>query len=202
MKIDKVVLRAVVSTLCAIAILLLCAFGVAALIYPSTMMKISYAVGNDVGAMKYAYRAYESTDEVYYVAFATEVAIGMDAPKDVEYYASKFVADGDKFERYCSEIDTKYGYDQGTYKRYVFGRLAVAKYELGKKDEAKTFAFQTLDNGFAENNAVVALLFTALQSSDLETANGIVDELKNLTVTDVEQSEYLSALILAFDKLD
>jgi hypothetical protein len=112
------------------------------------MMKISYAAGNDVGAMKYAYRAYESTDEVYYVAFATEVAVGMDKPEDVDYYGSKFVADDERFETYCLEIDAKYGYEQGTYERYVNGCLAVAKYELGKKDEAKAFAFGTLNGGF------------------------------------------------------
>jgi hypothetical protein len=201
MNIDKVVLRAIVSTLCAIAILCLCAFGVAALVYPSTMMKISYAVGNDVGAMKYAYRAYESTDEVYYVAFATEVAVGMDKPEDVDYYGSKFVADDERFETYCLEIDAKYGYEQGTYERYVNGCLAVAKYELGKKDEAKAFAFGTLNGGFKENNAVVALFFAAWQAGDIETVEGVVQDLRGLTVTDEADSNYLSSLLSAYDQL-
>ena len=201
MKIDKVVLRAIVSTLCAIAILCLCAFALAAWVYPSTMMKISYAVGNDAGAMKYAYRAYESTDEVYYVAFATEVAISMDEAEDVEYYATKFVADEERFSGYCAEIDKKHGYDEGTYERYVNGRLVVAKYELGKKSEAKDYAFQSLKGGFAENNAVVALLFTALQNNDGETVESIISSLRSLTVVDQAESNYLASLLSAYDQL-
>ncbi len=201
MKIDKVVLRAVVSTLCAIAILCLSAFALAVWIYPSTMMKISYAVGNDTGAMKYAYRAYESTDEVYYVAFATEVAISMDEPSDVEYYATQFVADEERFVNYCAEIDKKHGYDAGTYERYVNGRLVVAKYELGKKADAKEYAFKSLKGGFAENNAVVALLFTALQKNDIETVESIVASLRTLTVADQMESNYLASLLSAYDQL-
>lgn len=199
---DKIVLKSVISTLCAIAILCGVAFGLAAWLYPSTMMKISYAVGNDVGAMRYAYRAYEATDELYYVAFATEVAIGMDEPKDVEYYADKFVSESEKFDAYCAEIDKKNGYQDGQYKRYVCGRLVVAKYELGEVEEAKTYAFSTLNGGFAENNAVVALLFAALQKNDVNTVKGLVDDLKTLTVTGEKDVAYLNSLLAAFDKLE
>ncbi len=202
MKMDKIVLKSVVSTLCAMAILCGVAFGLAVWLYPSTMMRISYAVGNDVGAMKYAYRAYEATDELYYVAFATEVAIGMDEPEDVEYYAEKFVAESEKFDAYCAEIDRKNGYEKGRYKRYVCGRLVVAKYELGEVEEAKAYAFSTLGGGFAENNAVVALLFAARQKSDAVMVKRIVDELKTLTVTGEKDVAYLTSLLAAFDKLN
>jgi hypothetical protein len=202
MKMDKVVLNSIISTLCAIALLCGVAFGLAAWLYPSTMMKISYAVGDDVGAMKYAYRAYETTDELYYVAFATEVAIGMDEPEDVEYYAEKFIAESEKFDEYCAEIDRKHGYEEGKYKSYVCGRLTVAKYELGEIDEAKTYAFSTLNGGFSENNAVVALLFAARQNKDANTVKWIVDELKSLTVVGEKDTAYLNSLLAAFDKLN
>ena len=202
MKMDKVVINAVVSTLCAIALLCGLALGFAAWLYPSTMMKISYAVGNDVGAMKYAYRAYEATDEVYYVAFATEVAIGMDEPEEVKYYGEKFVAEAEIFQAYCAEIDQKNGYADGEYARYVVGRLVVAKYELGEVNEAKSYAFSTLKGGFAKNNAVVALLFAAIQNGDAVTANEIVAELKQTTVVGESDVNYLNSLLAAFDKLD
>ena len=201
-KIDKVILNSVVSTLLAIVLLAAIAFGLAAWLYPSTMMQISYEVGNDTGAMKYAYRAYERTDEVYYLAYATEVAIGMDDNEDIEYYAEKFVAD-ENFTAYCAEMDAKMQANgvSGSYRQYVYGKLVVAEYERGAKTDSKTHAKEAIGAGFAENNAMVALLLTAMEKGDVQTVGEVVTEMQNLQLPDGADKTYLSSLLSALEKL-
>jgi hypothetical protein len=159
------------------------------------MMTISYKGGNDKGAMRYAYRAYETTGELYFVGFATRVAIALDNFEDTDCYGSELVKDEANFETYCSEIDKKEGYEQGTYEIFVLGKIAVAKYELGKKAEAEEYAFNTLDGKFPENNAVVALWVTAVQNGDFETANAIVEKLRVLAVDNETDRAYLLAFL-------
>ena len=198
MQIDKVAWRAVVSTLCAIAVLCLCLFLVGAWAFPPTMMKISYETGNDKGAMKYAYRAYKTTGELHYLGFATRVAMGINDLDDVDYYGSALVA-SEGFEQYCLEIDEKEGYEDGTYELYISTKLVVVKYSLGEKDEAKEYAFNSLDGGFPQNNAVIALLFSAMQAGDTETESYIVNELRAMTVANEVEQRYLNNILEAYD---
>lgn len=198
-KLDKVIINSVISTLCAIAILCGIAFGLAVWLYPSTMMQISYEVGNDSGAMKYAYRSYERTGEVYYLAYATEVAIGIDDCEDIEYYAEKFVADED-FSAYCAEIDGKMTV-AGSYRQYIYGRLVVAEYDQGEKADAKTHAKEAIGDGFAENNAFVALLFAAMEKGDAATVSELVTEMRGIELADGGDKIYLQSLLEALEKL-
>lgn len=198
MQIDKVAWRAVISTLCAIAVLCLGLYLVGALAFPPTMMRISYETGNDKGAMKYAYRAYKTTGELHYLGFATRVAIGIDNLEDVDYYGS-VLASSDGFEQYCLEIDEKEGYADGTYELYISTKLVVVKYALGEKVEAKEYAFESLNGGFPQNNAVIALLFSAMQAEDTETESYIIGELRNMTVSNEAEQQYLNNILEAYD---
>lgn len=182
MRLDKVVLRTIVSTLCAIALLCGATFAVATWLYPSTMMKIAYELGDDPGAIRYAYRSYERTNELYYVVFAMEVSIGIDDYGEVEFYAERFVQD-DEFETYCAEVDGDRNYSAGTYAKYAYGQLVMAEYEQGKKQEAFDHATESLGGGFAENNAMIALLFTAMEHQDGGTVNAVVAKMQEISLT-------------------
>ena len=105
-KLDKIIVQSALSTLGGIALLCLIAFSIASLLFPSTMMQISYRLGNDSGAMKYANRAYKGTGDIYYIAYATEVAIGIDEYADIETYAQEFIAN-ENFSSYCEAVDEK-----------------------------------------------------------------------------------------------
>ena len=98
---DKVILKAVFSTL--MAIIVLCGVMTAALvfIYPSTMMGLAYDVGLDNASAWFAGRAYNQLDNVYYIAFATEVSIGTGDMEKIDEYGSKFILD-ESFGEYCS----------------------------------------------------------------------------------------------------
>lgn len=88
MRIDKVILKTVLSTL--LAIFVLCGVTVTALafLYPSTMMELSYNVGLDDASAWFAHRAYNQLDNVFYIGYATQVAIGRDDPEAIENTAT------------------------------------------------------------------------------------------------------------------
>lgn len=178
MGVDKVILRAFLSTLA--AIVLLFAFMLLALIgiYPSTMMEITYNLGMDSSSIKYAERAYKRSDDVYYIAYATEVAIGMDDHEKIESCGEKFIAD-EEFASYCEEKNGSLPDSVTmTYDQYVYGQVCVAKYEQDKKTEAVERAFELTGDAFPQNNAVVAVLYTAIGDRDETTVTLIEGKMK------------------------
>ena len=199
MRLDKVVFRAMLSTFCAMTILIVGAFIVASFIYPATMMQISYNIGNDRGCLRYARRAYDASGDVYYIAYATEVAIGMNDSEEIEDCASVFLAD-ESFDEYCQAWDTENAFNTEisglNYKQYIGGRLAVAKYDLGKSQEAVEIAFNMNTQSFEKNNAVVALLLTAVQKEGAkgETALLIKEKLGALDLPEGADESYLEYL--------
>ena len=170
---DKVVVRAILSTIAAIVVLF--GFMILSLIafYPSTLMHVTYDLGMDEASIKNARRAYERSDEVFYIAFATEVAIGSDDYSEIESCGERFLLD-DGFTGYCTERDRVYG-ESGAYERYIQSQVCMAKYRLGKKSDAVSKAFAFIGESFPKNNAVVAVLITAISASDSNS----VTEIKN-----------------------
>jgi hypothetical protein len=149
--------------------------------------------------MKYAYRAYETTGEVYFLGFATRVAINLDNYEDVEYYGTELLKDEEVFTQYCLDIDQKEDFENGTYEMYLAGKFAVAKYELGKKDEAQEYAFDSLEGAFPKNNAAMALLFAAMQNRDTETENAVINRIRTLTPVSEADRDYLRAFLESYD---
>ncbi|MBR2341629.1 MAG: hypothetical protein IKA72_04405 [Clostridia bacterium] len=200
MKIDKVIVRTIVNTLCAIAILIISALLFASFIFPSTMMGISYKLGNDSGAMKYAYTSYSRTKEVVYIAYATEVAFGVDSDEDIVYYGEQFVAD-ENFDDYCLQIDLQSETEQGAYRQYVYGRLVISEYSLNEKDKAFSYALDAIGDKFVKNNALVALLFESMVAGDGVTVDKVVSKMRELSSTlNGEDAVYLNSLLEAYDK--
>lgn len=200
MKLDKVIVRTIVNTLCAIAILCVSSVLFASLVFPSTMMGISYKLGNDSGAMKYAYTSYTRTNEVVYIAYATEVAFGVDDDEDIVRYGESFVAD-ENFSEYCAQVDLNSGTAQGAYRQYVYGRLVVSEYSLGEKDKAFSYAVEAIGDKFVKNNALVALLFEAMVSNDSVTVEKVILKMRSLgSALDGEDAIYLASLLEAYDK--
>ena len=57
------------------------------------------------------------------------------------------------------------------------------EYEQGKKQEAFDHATESLGGGFAENNAMIALLFTAMEHQDGGTVNAVVAKMQEISLT-------------------
>lgn len=213
MRIDKVILKAVLSTL--LAIIVLCGVMVTALVflYPSTLMEISYNVGMDSASAWFADCAYNQSDNIYYIGYATEVAIGAKNPdpEAIEKYGEKFIVD-EQFPKYCAEMDelSAEAGITGSYAQYIYGQVYTAKYRLGKKTEAVEAAFAVNRDSFPRNNAVAAVLFAALDDGsggDIDTMKLLLEGMQELKTQAAdfpdEDLDYLNALIkLTAERMD
>lgn len=173
MRVDKVILRAVFSTLAAIAALFLFLIFALCTIYPATMMQLTYDLGMDKLAIVNAKQAYKRTNDVYYAVFAMETAIGIDDNEQIDVCGSMLINDND-FLLYCEGRNEALSLDEtkGTYDQYVYGQVCVAKYNRGKKSDAVDKAFEWVGNDcFPQNNAIVAVLMTALIADDAATVD-------------------------------
>lgn len=198
MRVDKVIVRAALSTLAAILVLFAVMLLALTFIFPSTMMRITYDLGMDGASVSCAKRAYAQTDETYYIAFATEVAIGSDDDEGIEECGLLFINDDPQaFETYCADYQTKLTGIDGTYEQYVYGQVCLAQYRQGKTAEAVATAFAGLVDKFPQNNAAALLALTAINADDTETVSLVKTEMNELSgklTTDAERA-YLARVI-------
>lgn len=166
MRVDKVILRAALSTVAAILGLIVFAVCALAVIYPSTMMQITYDLGMDKLSIANAKQAYKRSGEIYYAAFAMEVAISIDDYERIQS-CGELMADDDEFAAYCKDKDEKMNLgDTGSYEQYIYGQICLAVYRQGDEEKAVDKAFAYLDDTFPANNAVVTVLVTAMVEKD------------------------------------
>ena len=166
MRVDKVIIKAFISTFSAIVLLFAFMFGMLSLAFPSTMMELSYDFGQDETSIRYAERAYDWFADPYYMAYAMEVAIGSDNQEKIETCGEVLTQDEEYFTQYCAEKQANLSGTTTKYEDFLYGKIAVAKYEQGKKAEAVNYAFDTLKGGFPLDNAAVAVFYSAIGDKD------------------------------------
>ena len=204
MRVDRVILRAVLSTLSAIIVLFATMLLALIFLFPSTSMRLAYDLGLDGVSIACAKRAYAQTEETCYIAFATETAIGSDNDERIIECGLQFIKDNPQaFEAYCAEYQTKLTGVDGTYKQYVYGQVSLAQYRQGQKAEAITTAFADLQTAFPKNNAAVVLAMTAVQAGDTETVSLMKTEMNELSekLTDTIEKEYLANVLALCDRV-
>ena len=197
MAFEKLIRNAVLGTLSAIAGLLIFMLTALCVFFPSTMMEMTYDFGMDEASIYFAKRAYKSTNEITYIAHATEVAIGLDDEAKIVACAEQFIAD-EQFAHYCAERNEEMsGKIKGTYEQYVYGQLCVAMYELGNRIEAVDRAFVLLAGGFPQNNVVAAVATIALRAGDTEIAQKIREKIEQVQVESLSEldREYYDGLL-------
>ncbi len=190
MSVDKVILRAVLSTLAAIAALLLFMVLSLSLAFPSTMMSFSYHLGMEDTSIHFAKQAYKRSDDIYYIAYATEVAIEEEKNAKILSCGEKFIAD-EHFAAYTSEKGEGYG-------QLIYGQVSVAKYKTQDADGAIALACAGLQGGFPKSNALVSLLVSAMEAKDEGTIAKIKDKLSTLTA-EGEEKVYLDSVLKAIE---
>ena len=85
------------------------------------------------------------------------------------------------------------------YEDYLYGKIAVAKYTQGKKEESVNYAFDSLKGGFPLDNAAVAVFYAAARNGDqatLDMIKGKMEEQQASTFADGEKAEYDKMLAL------
>ena len=171
MSVDKIILRSILSTLAAVAILIAFAFVMLVSCFPSTTMQLAYGLGMNKSSIRNAERAYKRSGDIYFIEYATSVAIASDNYEKIRVCGEKMIAD-EEFEGYCEEKSSSKEAVEG-YEQYLYGQVCVAKYKLGDKMEAVESAFEFTDAEFPKNNAVMAVIYTAISEADSETLSVI-----------------------------
>ncbi len=199
MRVDKVILRAFLSTLAAIVVLFAFMFAALSLIYPSTMMKLTYDLGMDSSSIRYATRAYDRTNDVYYIAYATEVAIGLGDEEKIVTCGESFIAD-EEFADYCQAKNEQYVGNteiEGSYEQYIYGVVCVSEYALGNRTDAVEKAFGLIGDGYPVSNAAAAVLATAIAAGDTATIQTIGERLQKIDRESLssEEKAYLEKTI-------
>lgn len=202
MSVDKIILRAFLSTLAALAVLFTAMLCALLLFFPSTMMEITYSLGMENSSIRNAERAYGKGGDIYYIAHATQTAIEIENYEKINSCGVRLVED-DEFASFCAkkkEEQQNYQEAIGDYEQYIYGQICVAKYNLDKKQEAVDCAFSwTETNAFPKNNAIVALLLASLRAEDAETVTLIKGKMNerrgNLSEADKAYYEQILGLI-------
>ncbi len=189
MGVDKVALRAFLSTLAAIGILLVFMIVTLCAVFPSTMMEMTYNVGMESASIHFAERAYKGSDDIYFIAYATEVSIEQDKDKKIISCGERFIED-ERFDEYCSLKGENY-------QQFIYGQVCVATYNQGKKEEAVELAYSSLEGRFPKGNALVAVLIASQEQKDTATIQTIREKLNTLNVTG-EEKTYLDQTLNVF----
>ena len=198
MRVDKVILRAALSTIAAILGLIVFAICALAVIYPSTMMEITYDLGMDKLSIANAKQAYKRSGEIYYAAFAMEVAISIDDYERIQS-CGELMADDDEFVAYCKDKDEKMNLgDTGSYEQYIYGQICLAVYRQGDEEQAVDKAFAYLDGTFPMNNALVTILVTAMVENDDATVEYVEEKMTETQATVSAQDKAYFEQTLAF----
>lgn len=193
MRVDKVIVKAALSTLAAIAVLCVFLIAVLCLVFPQTMMQITYDMGMDGASIHFASVAYDRSGETYYVGFATDVAIMANYDDDTEEYGEKLLLD-DGFEEYAKSRITG-DLTVEDFRRYIQGEVCIAKYDQGKKDAAVEKAFEYIGQSFPiDYNPAAKVYLKALSAGDQTTVEKALIKMNALQVYD-EEAVYLSSLI-------
>ena len=194
MGVDKVILKAFLSTLLAALLLMIFLIGGIALLFPQSMMRIAYNLGMEETAVFFAEASYSRTDEVYYIAYATEVAMEDDNTQKVIECGEQLIAHKE-FSSYCAEKNEGAAENVAGYDQYIYGRVCIAKYDSGDKNGAVSLAFEGIGDSFPKNNAVVAVLIKAAKKGDEKTVALIKEKMLQMQEIPESDSEYFAATL-------
>ena len=175
MNTDKIIVRSIWTSLLCVLILIVFMVGVLLLAFPSTMMGLTYSLGMDEASIYFAERSYKDSGDIYYISYATEVAIGDDNYAKIESCGERFIAHT-KFNAYCEEKNKGLDSANGTYEQYVYVNVCLSKYQTKGGTEAARCAIGWTE-GFPKNNPMAAVLFTALERNDSATVELIRAEM-------------------------
>lgn len=198
MRLDKVILRAVFSTLAAIACMLGALVLALSFLFPSTMMRVTYDLGMDKASIRNAKRAYVLYNgDIYFIVHAAEVAIGLGDYEKINDCGERLLQD-DEFAAYCVRRDSEMQ-SEGGYAQYVCGQVCLAKYELGQKQQAVQTASEWVGSAFPKNNALAAVGLRAAMKGDKDTVNAVVGKMNEISKGELadEDREYLGKILLA-----
>ncbi|MDE7083014.1 MAG: hypothetical protein K2O89_04855 [Clostridia bacterium] len=179
----KVIFKTALKTLLVVALVVLVAFGIASLGFPSEMAGLCEKSGNYSLATGYASLSYTYTGNVNDLNRCFLDSVYAKNDSDIVKFGDKLISD-EKFEEVCNLMNGQPSKVEGVtidYKQYVHGSVAAAKYRSGNKEEALKTAIAAMDGveGFPINNALAILSLQVISDGDTDTANSLLAEIEN-----------------------
>lgn len=209
MDVNKIVWKSILTTLVSALVLLILMFGSLCLFFPSTMMQVSYNVGLDKISASFAKTAYDRSKDIYYIAYATDVSIGIQDEEHIVCYGELLV-ENEAFSEYCAQRNAQTPDDgdyqaTGTYEQYIYRQICIALY---RKDASlaisRAFATLGVEEGdaklsvFPRQNAVMALYVEARVQQDTETSAKIKGKMEQLQIELSSEDQAYYEEVLAF----
>lgn len=203
---SKVIFKTALKTLIIVAVVVLVAFGVASLGFPSQMAGLCEKSGNYSMATGYASLSYTYSKNVNDLNRCFVDSIYAKNDSDIVKFGDKLIAD-EKFAEVCESITVVTVKTESEtieipidYKQYVCGHVSAAKYRKGKKDEAIDTAVAAEVQGFPKNNALAILSLQVIERKDKDTADKLLTEIQKHTPA-AEDADYRDALIQELTKI-
>ncbi|MBE7085277.1 MAG: hypothetical protein E7368_04400 [Clostridiales bacterium] len=195
MRADKVILRTILTTFLSVVVLFGTMLLMLYLFFPGTLMGITYDLGMEESSMNNARRAYNRTDDVYYIATAFETATEVEDVERIEEYGQLLIKDNE-FADYCELRNGKIDKNEIsiTYEQYVYGQVVMSQYSQGKKGLAIDTAFHCLEGELVKNDPMAILYLTAIQVKDVETITAIEKLITENNLAESQHWKELSAL--------
>lgn len=154
----------------------------------------SYSLATAYASLKYTY-----SGDVEDLARCAEDGILSGNNSNVLNYCEKLVSD-ENFDELCAKKDEEFSSkaDNFSYRQYVFGNLAAAKFKAGKTEEAISSAKTAMDGAaeFSKNNAYAILATTVCAKGDKAAAALLLTELQSQNY----QGEYFASVTNALNK--
>lgn len=197
---SKIILKTALKTLLIVAVVVLVAFGVASLGFPSDMASLCEKSGNYSMATGYASLSYTYSKDVNDLNRCFTDSIYAKNDGNIVKFGDQLIED-EKFPELCESITAIKVKTNGKeieipidYKQYVCGHVAAAKYREGNEEQALETAKTAMADveGFPSNNALAILSLQVIQDADKGTAKELLSE---ITANHRDESDYCKVLI-------
>lgn len=185
-----VVAKSALKTLLGAVIVILVAFAVFSFGFPGKMASILEDMGSYSLATRYAGLAYTYSKTTENLARCLDDSIFAENDEDIVKYGDLLLESSD-FEEYAEGRSAATGYVVD-YSTFVYGRLAIAKYNLNDKDGALETAVMAMRGvtGFPINNTYAILAIQAVRTNDTVFCQKLKPLIEELSPTLQQQNYY------------
>ncbi len=200
----NIVFKTIFITFGVALILAIAVFGIVSLAAPATMMRFTESLGLMQVSGDYAFQEYERSGSLDCLARSFIIAAERGKYSTAEERFELLYED-DGFEAFCigqdeavvagEEWEEAGSYLPGTYRAFLCGLAARAKYRLAKTDEEKAevivFAVGETGQAFPAGNPSIALALEALKAEDVPFCTALEEALEE---GEFEQNEDFLAI--------
>ena len=193
-KLKNVVANTAFKTVLIVIAAIIIAFATASLGFPQHMATMFEDMGAYSFATGYAGLAYKYSGTVENLARCVDDSILAADDANIINYGDKLV----KRKDFISYSEKRTAASNGVnYYHFVYGKLACAKYNRGKKEGALKAAQTSMQNvsDFPVNNALGLLSARAFKKSDIEFCRKLSEEIGKFNPSDEQQQKYYDAVI-------